>query len=132
MTYVLRMKNVPFYAPLVASLSIADTLNSYIGDEDEKVRIKWINDVHYMNKKVSGTLCQCENLGGENYLTLGIGVNLNQSPIEGTSTCLKEILGKKSKVDIDEFVERLSERVIANFSQADREGFEGGLRDRVT
>ena len=71
------MKNVPFYAPLVASLSIAQTLNSYIIDGDQKASIKWINDVHYMNKKVSGALCQCENLGGDNYLTLGIGVNLN-------------------------------------------------------
>ena len=126
------MKNIPFNAPLVASLAVADTLNSYLNNSEQRVRIKWINDLHYMNKKVSGTLCQCENADSEHYLTLGIGVNLNQSPVPDASTCLKEILGSNKQVNVDEFVERLSLKVVEKFSEVDRDGFEGKLRSRVT
>ena len=53
--------------------------------------MKWINDVFYGDKKIAGMLCLSSNQGKETYLTVGIGVNLNSSPLE-TGICLKDIL----------------------------------------
>ena len=84
-----------------------------------------------MNKKISGTLCQCTSHGQENYLSLGIGVNLHSSPVPNTSTNLSEILGQNSVVDIDEFVKKLAFNVVEKFGEADNNGFDGQLRNKV-
>ena len=72
----MQLKNQPFYAPLVAALAVTEALNSFLTAK-EGFKIKWINDVHYENKKVSGTLCVCQPSDNAIYLSVGIGVNLN-------------------------------------------------------
>ena len=59
-TYVLQTKSTPYYASLVASLAVADTVNSYLGSNH--VKLKWINDVYYGSNKIAGVLCNCENI----------------------------------------------------------------------
>lgn len=44
------------------------------------------------DKKICGILPRCELIGENCYVSLGIGVNINISPMEG-STCLKDELG---------------------------------------
>ena len=66
------------------------------------------------------------------YLTLGIGVNLNQSPIADTSTCLREIIASNVPIDVNEFVNKLATNVVEKFNEADRNGFEGNLRGRIS
>ena len=82
---------MPLTAPQVAALSVAETCNDYLSDQPGKVGLKWINDVFYGDKKIAGMLCLSSNQGKETYLTVGIGVNLNSSPLE-TGICLKDIL----------------------------------------
>ena len=94
------------------------------------MKIKWINDVHFKNKKVSGCLCECSSQGKLNFIHVGIGVNLNSSPIPCLSTCLSQILGGKT-VDVDHFVERLSHYIVRGFSEAGKSGLTGPVKEKV-
>ena len=47
-TFLMQLKNQPFYAPLVAALAVTEALNSFLPAK-EGFKIKWINDVHYEN-----------------------------------------------------------------------------------
>ena len=92
-TFMIKLDSMPLIAPLVAAHCISETLNEYLPSNDnQKFKIKWINDVYYQEKKVSGVLCTCTNIGSTSFLSMGLGVNLNSSPVEDTSICLKEIL----------------------------------------
>lgn len=54
--------------------------------------MKWINDVFFNNKKICGILAESEILEQDKcYVILGIGVNINNSPID-ISTCIKDEL----------------------------------------
>ena len=97
----------------------------------ETFKIKWINDVHHADRKVSGALCQCENISSANFLSLGIGVNVNSSPVPGVSVCLKDIAMSEKDFSVSEFMNRLSERVMTRFMQADKNGFEEDLLESV-
>ena len=72
---------MPHIAPLIAALSIAETLDLYTPEAEQPFKIKWINDVYHGDKKLSGVLCTCSNIDGARFLSLGLGVNLNFSPI---------------------------------------------------
>jgi biotin-(acetyl-CoA carboxylase) ligase len=54
---------------------VAKTLEAYL---DQPCHIKWINDIYYKNKKVSGVISTAYN----EEIHVGIGVNLNAAPIE--------------------------------------------------
>jgi len=75
-------------------------------------RIKWPNDVHYNGKKLSGILTE-GIFGKENYVAVGIGLNVNQakfpSDIKKIATSLKII--KKKKIDI----KNVSKNIIDEF-----------------
>lgn len=63
--------------------------------------MKWINDIFLNEKKISGALCRVEDV----YVTIGIGVNLNVTPVEiPGSTCLKDELNLEKDVDVFEFI----------------------------
>lgn len=65
-----------FILSQVIALSIADTLSKYT----EGISIKWPNDIYWHDKKISGTLIECD-LKGKNVCTciIGCGVNINQT-----------------------------------------------------
>ena len=77
------------------SIAINDTLVSIIG---ENVKIKWPNDIYFMDEKIGGVLI--ENILRGNtlkYSVIGIGLNVNQThfPLEVKNvTSLKKILQK--------------------------------------
>lgn len=60
---------------MAASLSLVDVVKAYKPDAD--VRLKWPNDVLLNGNKISGMLLE---KGAGNYMIVGIGVNITQSP----------------------------------------------------
>ena len=84
--------------------------------------------MHHDNLKVAGTLCVCETAENAIFVSVGVGVNLNSSPVPGTSMCLSELVGN---IDVDQFVELLSDRIMKYFAKADINGFEGELLEAV-
>ena len=48
---------------------------------DIAIRIKWVNDLFYKDKKVGGILLKCDMIGTEAYLQIGVGLNIKVSPL---------------------------------------------------
>jgi len=74
--------------------------------------IKWPNDVHHKGKKLCGILTE-GFFGNENFISVGIGINVNQTKfpdeIKNIATSLKTI--KKGNIGIS----KLAKRVIDEF-----------------
>lgn len=64
----------------VAALAVAETLKTYIAEN--KISLKWPNDVLVDGKKISGILLE----GGKDWIVVGIGVNLLSHPKHTEST----------------------------------------------
>ena len=86
-------------------------------------KIKWPNDVHYNGKKLCGILTE-GIFGKENYVVVGIGLNINQSKfpddIKDIATSLKII--KKQKFNI----KKLSKSIIDEFFSIYNSQYENG------
>lgn len=68
--------NEQFRLNMAVSLAVCETLSEYL---DEKLKIKWPNDIFYGNQKLGGILI--ESLIANrviNYSFIGIGLNINQ------------------------------------------------------
>ena len=66
------------------SLGIYDFLRELI--PDQKVSIKWPNDVYIGDKKVCGILIQNSVIGNKlDYMVVGIGLNVNQTVFTGNA-----------------------------------------------
>ncbi len=67
-------------------------------DTNERVKIKWPNDVYVDNKKIAGILIENSLLSDSiNYSIVGIGLNVNQIHFSATlanPTSLKKIVGR--------------------------------------
>lgn len=78
-SFVLYPKGVAakdqFMLSRITSLAIKSTLDHYADD----IRIKWPNDVYWMDKKIAGILIE-NDLQGDSIQNsvIGIGINLNQ------------------------------------------------------
>ena len=81
--------HLAMFAAQMASLSVVEALETYCQSDTSYPKLKWINDVFMGGKKISGVLPKCETNDNKCYLWIGIGVNINGVPIEG-STSLKE------------------------------------------
>ena len=79
-------------ASVIAAKTIKDTLNTDCG-------IKWVNDLYFNGKKVSGTLCEYIFKGiygnEKNAVIVGIGINLS------TEDFPEEILNKAGSLFLD-------------------------------
>ena len=88
----------------IASLAVHNAIN-------EKLDIKWPNDLYYKKKKLCGILTEIYSVGNKvEKIIVGMGINLNnKAPEEGIS--LKDIKGKE--IDIDDFLNK----VLDNFGK---------------
>ncbi len=87
---------------LVTSVAISKTL----GDIGTKSTIKWPNDVKINGKKVAGILIESESLGKNlNFITLGIGINLNTDICKFSKDILKisTSVSSELKTNVDYF-----------------------------
>lgn len=66
-----------FYLNIITSLAVRDAIKHCL--PDEKVKIKWPNDVYYENKKISGILIKNQVSGNTlQSAIVGVGININQ------------------------------------------------------
>lgn len=114
--YLFKMNgNVSIYCAQLASLSVVEVLESYLNKsvKHNKPKLKWINDILIGDKKISGVLPKAEINGSDCYVWIGIGVNINFCPIEG-STCLKEQLESSSDIEVLPFINLLTQKLFEN------------------
>lgn len=111
MSILLKPKNTDRmqYLTFIAAISIVNTIKKIA---NLNTNIKWPNDVHYKGKKLCGILTEGV-FGKENFVVVGIGLNINQikfkEEIKNTAISLriirKKIFSKKffSKSVLEEF-----------------------------
>lgn len=98
-----------FIISQVVSLGILDVLNQL----KEGFRVKWPNDIYYLNRKVAGILIENDLSGQTLYNSfIGIGLNVNQKEFESSApnpVSLYQILGKET--DREDLLKRIVERI---------------------
>ena len=103
MSILVKPKNIEKlqYLTFAAAICVVKSIKKIV---KIKTDIKWPNDVLYKNKKLCGILTE-GIFGKENFVVVGIGLNLNQtnfpSEIKNLATSLKII--KKTSFDKNEF-----------------------------
>ena len=97
-----------FYLNIAVSLAVTDALDTYITDG---IKIKWPNDIYYLNRKMGGILIE-NTLTGIAFKSsvIGIGLNINQlnfpDHINNRATSLVQILQKET--DLMDILEKIS------------------------
>lgn len=95
--YTNKIEDIPLYT-LVAAAALGKTLDKYL---DESIAIKWVNDIFYKKRKVSGILSEMiTNLekNGTTGIVIGIGLNIAGEFSESdkhVQTVAGTIFGKK-------------------------------------
>ena len=126
-----RGKNLTFslilYPPFAAdrqfvlnkaiSLGIYDFLDAEI--PNEKISIKWPNDIYIGDRKVCGILIQNSVIGNRlEYVVVGIGLNVNQMVFTGDApnpVSMKMVTG--IEYSLDELIHRLLQSIFSRYIQ---------------
>lgn len=117
MSIILKPSIEPAEAPKITQIAAAAMTLAIEEVTKEEVKIKWPNDLILSKRKVCGILTEMSaELGGINYVVVGIGVNVNQSyfadEIKDKATSIKQVVGelvsrKEIVVSFLEIFERL-------------------------
>ncbi len=98
------------YLTFAAAIAVVKSIKKVT---DLDTNIKWPNDVHYKGKKLCGILTE-GTFGKENYVVVGIGLNINQNKfsaeIKDIATSLRIIRKKffKRKIFLEAIIENFS------------------------
>jgi BirA family biotin operon repressor/biotin-[acetyl-CoA-carboxylase] ligase len=104
MTVILVNTLLPVSSGLY-TLATGAAAGEAIREEYPEARVKWVNDVHADGRKICGILTETMHgpVSGEEYILLGIGVNVNNeefpSELEGRAVSLKQLLGREVDVN---------------------------------
>jgi BirA family biotin operon repressor/biotin-[acetyl-CoA-carboxylase] ligase len=66
--------------PLIAGISVIETLEKTVEMKDIKYGLKWPNDVLYRGKKIAGILIENTIFDRRMFCITGMGINLNHGP----------------------------------------------------
>lgn len=98
LSVILRnQKNINFL-PFISAVSIGETIKSLTGLKPE---YKWPNDVFIMGKKVSGILIESKHQCSLEWVIVGIGVNINGSPLSKSTYINKFSCVQKSTFEAE-------------------------------
>jgi len=119
------------------ALAVVKALSQQLSDEfKENLSVKWPNDIYYGDKKISGTLIECDLLGKSvSNCIVGTGVNINQEIFLSDAPnpiSLNNIIGRETErevvfQDIVSEFSHLYERVKAGESAAIHEEYKSRL-----
>ena len=98
--------------PFIAGISVIQTL-----ELDNRLRLKWPNDIILDGKKIGGILCEDDDKSA----VVGIGINMNNSPSFPESTNLASI-----GYDMDEY------RFLESFFMVFRENLQKSNQDIIS
>ncbi|MFU7502216.1 MAG: biotin--[acetyl-CoA-carboxylase] ligase, partial [Candidatus Tisiphia sp.] len=65
----------------VMAIVVYKTINSLSTRSENSIKLKWSNDVLINDKKVSGILLESISINNNNYLIIGVGINVKGSPL---------------------------------------------------
>jgi len=108
--------HLQFYISKIISLGIIDTIQPLT---QEKVSIKWPNDIYIGNKKLAGILIENSILGAQlDYCIVGIGINVNQVIFTSDApNPISLIHLNQEKYDLENILEQTLERIQLRYEQ---------------
>jgi BirA family biotin operon repressor/biotin-[acetyl-CoA-carboxylase] ligase len=93
----------------ISSLAIGETIRSFVSC-NIPINYKWPNDVLLNEKKVSGILLETiRDINNNNWLIIGMGVNINNTPTDIDIDCVSISSFCNGGADIDKFMVNLIE-----------------------
>lgn len=102
------------------ALSVQETYSHYVDD----VTIKWPNDIYWRDKKISGTLIECDLIGKNiDNCVVGTGMNVNQETFFSDAPnpiSLKMITGKD--YDLKDLLDEVARRFVSYLEFAESGG----------
>jgi len=103
-----------FLLNMGCSLALQNWLSSYL---DEKLKIKWPNDIYYNHQKLGGVLIETTTLAGYlKHAVIGIGININQPYFDFDGpVSLYQILGRVFELQtlVEELMLTLEEKYLS-------------------
>ena len=112
-----------FQLNVAVSLGVFDFLNEFI---DERLTVKWSNDIYHENQKMGGILIE-NTLQGYHigYSVVGIGLNINQSQFGNLrATSLRNVTQNPLRYDLSEMLKKLLECLEKNYLQIKNNNYE--------
>ncbi len=103
----------PFILPQISALALKKAFSGFV--PEEKISIKWPNDILIDMKKCAGILGKFKQIDGVFYFIIGIGVNIelpqNAASCSWPPASLEEISGKSLKKEI------VTHKIIESFQE---------------
>lgn len=127
MTILLKPDNITYlqYLTFAASVAVVKTIKE---SASLNVNIKWPNDVHYKEKKLCGILTE-SIFGKNNYVAIGIGLNVNQNSfddgIKDIATSLKIV--RKRNFDIKKLIQTIADKFFHFYDKY----YDNGRHERI-
>lgn len=82
-------------------------------DTKKAISVKWVNDILKNDKKICGVLTELYALNGQEYIIIGIGINLYQTKYpKQIESIAGAIFDKKRKIDKKEIAFNISNNII--------------------
>ncbi|RMX27010.1 biotin--[acetyl-CoA-carboxylase] ligase (plasmid) [Limosilactobacillus reuteri] len=80
MTIAIKESSLPyklnyFLIPIIAAVSVQKNIQKFSKD---KIEFKWVNDLYILDKKIGGILCEYKEINNNNYMIVGIGINITK------------------------------------------------------
>ena len=100
---IVLKKELSPYVPIILSLSIFQTIKSFVDDCD--LKIKWPNDILLNSKKISGMIIESNIQKNDIFINFGVGININSNlnDLSGKGFDATSLLIEQSKnFNIDE------------------------------
>jgi BirA family biotin operon repressor/biotin-[acetyl-CoA-carboxylase] ligase len=113
----------PYILNMAVSNALFNLLSNYF--PDEKIRIKWPNDILYDGKKIAGILI-ANSVKGQflKHSVIGIGLNVNQEAFEALPNATSLAIASKKKYDLYRVLEQLCVCVERQFLQLKTQQYE--------
>lgn len=117
-----------FAVPLVAGVSVCETLERMFPMLALDLGLKWSNDILLQEKKLGGILCESKLQQSSTMLVVGVGINLFQSPADFAEQNLPSAISLHSALSsgnmkVETLAHSLSSTISENITRWQQEGF---------
>lgn len=129
-TIVCHPQFVPPARQFIISEAIALSIQQTLAEYADNFTVKWPNDIYWKDKKISGTLIECDLTGRSiGNCIVGSGININQEQFLSDAPnpiSLRNITGKEH--DKEEILDKVIKRFISFYTDI-KEGREADLSE---
>jgi BirA family biotin operon repressor/biotin-[acetyl-CoA-carboxylase] ligase len=130
---LLHPTHIPAMGQFILSQAIALAIAETLSGHTDSISIKWPNDIYWHDKKISGTLIECD-LRGKNISNciIGCGININQTLFVSDApnpVSLKQITGKDH--DTASIISEVADRLLNIYNNVSADDIRAAYMQRL-